>query len=118
MKRPVAKFYTPSAVLSIEPLIDSVMSDLCDHLDSKHVQTGKPCDIGSWIAYCRCNNSSQRCHEQRANGIQAPGTWLARPPLAKTLDTWRKAATTTVQLVLLIKLLTSMQQTPDSKNSH
>lgn len=52
MKRPVAKFYTPRAVLSMEPLIDSVMADLCDHLDSKFASTGRQCDIGSWIAYC------------------------------------------------------------------
>ncbi|ODA79240.1 hypothetical protein RJ55_04833 [Drechmeria coniospora] len=55
MKRPVAKFYSPGAVLAMEPLVDAVLSDLCRHLEARFIDNGngdKECDLGSWIAYC------------------------------------------------------------------
>ncbi|CAH0051561.1 unnamed protein product [Clonostachys solani] len=55
MKRPIAKHYSPGAVLALEPLLDGVMGQLCDELDQRFVKTptgSKPCDLGSWIAYC------------------------------------------------------------------
>lgn len=56
MKRPIAKHYSPGAVLALEPLLDGVMGQLCDELDQRFVKTptgSKPCDLGAWIAYCK-----------------------------------------------------------------
>lgn len=57
MKRPVAKHYTSSAVLSVEPLIDKVVGQFCQHLGERFVKGGSACDLGKWIAYCETFSS-------------------------------------------------------------
>jgi hypothetical protein len=52
MKRPVAKYYSSSAVLTVEPLVDKVVGRLCDHLETRFANGSKVCDLGAWIAYC------------------------------------------------------------------
>lgn len=55
MKRPIAKHYSPAGVLSIEPLVDTVIGQFCQHLESRFIKgpsSGQVCDLGDWIAYC------------------------------------------------------------------
>ncbi len=35
MKRPIVKYYSQGAVLALEPHMDKVLRDLCDHLDNR-----------------------------------------------------------------------------------
>lgn len=51
-KRPIAKHYSPGAVLTVEPLVDKVVGKLLTHLDERFAQLGEPCDLGRWIAFC------------------------------------------------------------------
>ena len=53
MKRPVVKYYSQSSVMGLEPLMDTVISDFCDHLENRFMgEAPVDCDLGSWIAYC------------------------------------------------------------------
>lgn len=55
-KRPIAKYYSPASVASLEPLIDETIAQLCNELDKRFVATsgaaGKAFDLGDWILYC------------------------------------------------------------------
>lgn len=54
MKRPVGKYYSQSSVLTLEPLMDTVIGDFCNHLETRFMK-GKEnmqCDLGQWIAFC------------------------------------------------------------------
>ena len=54
IKRPVAKYYSSSSVLALEPHVDEMIDDLCQQLERRFVegQDGTECDLGEWIAYC------------------------------------------------------------------
>jgi len=55
IKRPVAKYYSASSCAALEPHMDEVIRDLCDHLERRFIDSaGKPkdCDLGDWIAFC------------------------------------------------------------------
>ncbi|PHH87670.1 hypothetical protein CDD83_8550 [Cordyceps sp. RAO-2017] len=54
MKRPIAKSFSPGAVVAMEPLVDRIVTRLCDRLEERFIDSGegKECDLGSWIAYC------------------------------------------------------------------
>jgi hypothetical protein len=54
MKKPIAKYYSQSNVISIEPLLNKVIRQFCDALDERFTEGanfGKPFDMGSYIAY-------------------------------------------------------------------
>lgn len=54
-QRPIAKHFSFSSVLALEPHMDKVINDLCSHLERRFTdgpQKGKPCDLGEWIAFC------------------------------------------------------------------
>ncbi|EAQ87743.1 hypothetical protein CHGG_04362 [Chaetomium globosum CBS 148.51] len=51
MKRPVAKYFSLAHVLALESHMDSVITDLLKHIDTRFVKTKKPCDLGEWIAF-------------------------------------------------------------------
>ncbi|KAK3297423.1 cytochrome P450 [Chaetomium fimeti] len=54
-KKPIAKYYSPAAVASLEPLINETITQLCSELDKRFVATsdatGKGFDLGKWILY-------------------------------------------------------------------
>jgi hypothetical protein len=56
MQRPIAKHFSISGVLALEPLTDQSIQQLCDSLEQRFASSGsakgKPCDLGEWIAYC------------------------------------------------------------------
>ncbi|CAK7208017.1 hypothetical protein SEUCBS139899_010851 [Sporothrix eucalyptigena] len=54
MKRPIAKYYSMSSVLAMEPQVNAVLNDLCKHLEERFMDganAGKDGDLGEWIAY-------------------------------------------------------------------
>lgn len=55
MKRPMAKYYSMSSILSFEPRASDMIGDLCGHLDkyADGEKAGKDCDLGQWIAFCK-----------------------------------------------------------------
>lgn len=55
MKRPIVKYYSQGSVLTLEPLMNTVIGDFCDHLENRFMngkQTVK-CDLGQWIGFCK-----------------------------------------------------------------
>ncbi|KAK3374301.1 cytochrome P450 [Lasiosphaeria ovina] len=60
-KRPVAKYFTMSAVLRLEPHIDSTIAEFIAQLDERFVKgpSGpKECDLGRWVTYFAWDLSS------------------------------------------------------------
>lgn len=54
MKKPIAKYYAPGSVSSIEPLLDSVIDDFCTILEQRFVdgpEGPKAFDMGAYLAY-------------------------------------------------------------------
>lgn len=56
-KKPIAKYYSPTGVVTLEPLIDKTITQLCDELDKRFAaktasNAKKPFDLGNWILYC------------------------------------------------------------------
>ena len=52
MKRPVVRHYSTSAVLAMEPNMDTVIDEFCEHLDKRFIKQDKVCDFGNWLGYC------------------------------------------------------------------
>lgn len=74
MKKPIVKNYAPGSVLSVEPLLDSVIGDFCSILEKRFMDGSEgpmAFDPGAYLAYGMSlyvfNHSTQ-----------AEGTWLAR----------------------------------------
>lgn len=53
MKRPVSKYFSLGHVLALEGHMDTVITDLLKHIDTRFIETKKPCDLGEWIAFCK-----------------------------------------------------------------
>lgn len=53
MKRPVVRHYSTSAVLAMEPNMDTVIREFTKNLDERFVKPNKVCDFGNWIGYCK-----------------------------------------------------------------
>lgn len=51
MKRPVANAYSLSTLVEFEPLIDSTTAVFLDRLDEQFAETGKTCDLGTWLQW-------------------------------------------------------------------
>ncbi|KAH6641299.1 cytochrome P450 [Chaetomium tenue] len=55
-KKPIAKYYSPASVATLEPLIDKTIAQLCSELDKRFAATsgatGRAFDLGRWILYC------------------------------------------------------------------
>lgn len=49
--RPVRPLYSMTQVLDMENLIDTTINLLCEKLDERFVQQGKPCDMADYIMY-------------------------------------------------------------------
>lgn len=54
IKRPVVRHYSVPAVLAMEPLMDSVISDFVSALRKRYVEPKKTCELGDWLSYCEC----------------------------------------------------------------
>ncbi|KAH1494942.1 hypothetical protein LV164_001306 [Aspergillus fumigatus] len=53
-KRPIAKYYSMSGVLPLEPHIDETIGFLCRRLEEEFIdgpKAGRPCDLGQWLLY-------------------------------------------------------------------
>lgn len=53
MKRPIVKYYSQGSVLTLEPLMDTVIGDFCDHLETRFMdgKQNQECDLGQWIGF-------------------------------------------------------------------
>lgn len=52
LKRPVVRHYSVPSVRAMEPNMDKVIQDFCDHLQKRFVGPSKTCELGDWLAYC------------------------------------------------------------------
>ena len=52
MQKPIAKYFSISGILALEPLMDESVQDLCNQLERRFAGGAKTCDLGEWIAYC------------------------------------------------------------------
>lgn len=56
IKKPIAKYFTTSGVLPMEPHVDTVLSYFVKQLEKKSAEAGKemgaPFDFGEWVMYC------------------------------------------------------------------
>ncbi len=52
IKRPVVRHYSVPAVLTMEPLMDSVITDFINTLQKRYVEPKKTCEFGDWLGYC------------------------------------------------------------------
>ena len=52
IRRPIAKLYSMSNVITYESYIDDCIKLLIARLDEEFVQTKKECDFSSWAQYC------------------------------------------------------------------
>ncbi|EMR70732.1 putative benzoate 4-monooxygenase cytochrome p450 protein [Eutypa lata UCREL1] len=50
MKRPIAKFFSQGNVLAKEPLMNAIIGEMCQHLETRYKDS--TCDLGEWIAFC------------------------------------------------------------------
>lgn len=53
LKRPVVRYYSIPSIRAMEPHMDRVIEDFCDHLKDRFVETGKTCQLGDWLTYCK-----------------------------------------------------------------
>ena len=53
IKRPVVRHYSVPAVLTLEPLMDSVIKDFINILQNRYVKPKKTCQFGDWLGYCK-----------------------------------------------------------------
>lgn len=70
MKRPIVKYYSQGSVLTLEPLMDTVISDFCDHLETRFMggKQSQECDLGQWIGFCKhFKNLLNRMKETQGN---------------------------------------------------
>ncbi|KAK4156595.1 Pisatin demethylase [Chaetomidium leptoderma] len=51
IKRPVVRHYSVPAVLAMEPLMDSVISDFVETLHKRYVEPKKTCQFGDWLGF-------------------------------------------------------------------
>ncbi|KAF2160362.1 hypothetical protein M409DRAFT_29211 [Zasmidium cellare ATCC 36951] len=51
MKRPIASAYSLSTLVEFEPLIDSTTAVFLSRLDEVFANTGKVCDLGTWLQW-------------------------------------------------------------------
>jgi hypothetical protein len=61
LKRPIVKYYSLGNVMTLEPLMDTVIADFCGHLEKRFGETGRECNLGEWIAYCEFCGLLGRC---------------------------------------------------------
>lgn len=52
LKRPVVRNYSIPNVTRMEPHMDEVITDFCNHLQRRYAEPGKVCTLGDWLAYC------------------------------------------------------------------
>ena len=51
-KRPIAKEYSLTSVLSFEPHMDEIIGLLCQELEARFVGGRETCDLHGWLEYC------------------------------------------------------------------
>lgn len=69
-RKPIAKYYSPSATAALEPHMDKIINKLCHQLETRFVEKSKTCDLGKWILYCRLSNSFES-----VSCSHMPDTW-------------------------------------------
>lgn len=83
LKRPVVRHYSVPSVLAMEPHMDAVIADFCDHLERRFSKTGAVCDFSNWLAFCEyCRLSSAYTLSDQTS--QMPGTSSALSPSARS----------------------------------
>ncbi|KUI60571.1 Pisatin demethylase [Cytospora mali] len=50
-KRPIAKYYSPVGVAALEPHMDTMITNLCQALETRFMDLDKPFDLGRWVQY-------------------------------------------------------------------
>lgn len=51
-KRPIAKYYSLTMVLSFESHMDETIGRLCQELDTRFVGGQETCDLDRWLLFC------------------------------------------------------------------
>lgn len=78
MKRPIVKYYSQGSVLTLEPLMDTVIGDFCDHLETRFMKDNErlECDLGQWIGFCERLKFSVSDHKHSADQVcVTPDSW-------------------------------------------
>ncbi|KAF5583101.1 cytochrome P450 monooxygenase [Fusarium subglutinans] len=68
LKRPIVKYYSMSNILNLESHVDTVISDFCDHLETRFMDKQsqeKQFDFGQWIAFYTWDMISSATFSQR-----------------------------------------------------
>lgn len=78
MKRPIVKYYSQGSVLTLEPLMDTVIGDFCDHLETRFMKDNQQieCDLGQWIGFCERLHYFISDHKYSADQVcVTPDSW-------------------------------------------
>lgn len=59
LKRPVVRHYYVTRAM--EPQMDAVIQEFCDHLQKRFVGPKKTCEFGEWLAYCKIPHPGEAC---------------------------------------------------------
>ena len=70
IKRPVVRHYSVPAVLTLEPLMDSVIKDFINILQNRYVKTKKTCQFGDWLGYCKHTPPSSNHSRHRLTSVR------------------------------------------------
>ncbi|KAM0547823.1 hypothetical protein ACHAPJ_010169 [Fusarium lateritium] len=67
MKRPIVKYYSQSSIVRLEPLMNGLIQDFCEHLEKRFMSGDKPieCDFGEWIGYYSWDTNGVASFSQR-----------------------------------------------------
>ena len=76
LRTPVARIFSMSTLLQLEPGIDETILELIQQFAHKYAEPQRRCDIDNWMRYCTCSlraspavgltnvRSRFRCHRQ------------------------------------------------------
>lgn len=67
MKRNAANAYALSALVQLEPLVDTVINNLFNRLDEQYVATGQTCDISLYMLFFAMVSSHLPCRNSRTS---------------------------------------------------
>ena len=73
LRKPIASAYNITTVLDHEPLVDTMIEKLLSKL-KPFAADSQPCDIGSWLRWCKCNVESHQKSSPKLTEVQLPLT--------------------------------------------
>jgi hypothetical protein len=58
IKKPISSAYSMTTVTEFEPFVDQTIHTLVAQLDERFDAPGLPCNIATWLQYCKCHGHS------------------------------------------------------------